>query len=44
MDKNFQGHLFWDTIRIQNLIWSNCLEIMVARHLHEGELCLNKGG
>jgi hypothetical protein len=28
--ENFQGHLFWDTMNIQNLIWSICLGIMVA--------------
>jgi len=24
MDKNFQVHLLWDTMNIQNLIWSIC--------------------
>jgi hypothetical protein len=33
IEKNFQGHLFWDTIRIQNLIWSICIGLMVAKWL-----------
>jgi hypothetical protein len=31
MDKNFQVHLFWDTMSIQKLIWSICLGIVVAK-------------
>jgi hypothetical protein len=33
MAENLKGHLFWDTISIQNLIWSICLGILVARWL-----------
>jgi hypothetical protein len=41
MDKYFQAHLFWDTIRIQNLIWSICLEMMLAiRNIRSA--CLNR--
>ncbi len=33
MDNNFQGHFFGDTNVIQNLVWSICSGMMVARWL-----------
>jgi hypothetical protein len=37
MGKNFLGHLFLDTMNIQNLIWSIWYEVIVARLLRFGD-------
>jgi hypothetical protein len=44
MAETFKDHLFSDTIRIQNLIWLICFEIMVASYLSLGELYLISQG